>query len=95
MHIIDDRPQRPPLPMLFSLADMDRLRIFYDNMNHVLVSRPENIVESASRFRGHGFYRWNTTLNFFYGESQLRRLQRGFGHPGHMKRFDLFTEIQT
>lgn len=89
MHITDDRPPRLSLAMIFSLADMDRLRIFYNSTNDILVCCPENLIESVRRFYGHAVYRWNATINFFYREAQFCRLRRRFGHQDHMKLFDL------
>jgi hypothetical protein len=77
-------------PFLLSLADMDKLQVYLNNLQNVLVT-PNGNVPVVRRF-GHSFLLWDTTLQVFLTESfdhnpcyltntELQRLHRRFGHP--------------
>jgi hypothetical protein len=77
-------------PFLLSLADMDHLGIYFNNLTDMLVTRQGNIPV-VRRF-GHCFLLWDTSLQNFIVESfdqetcyltstELQRLHRRFGHP--------------
>jgi hypothetical protein len=77
-------------PFLLSLADMDKLGIYFNNLLNMLVT-PKGNVPVVRRF-GHSFLLWNTSLQSFIAESfacnpcyltntELQRLHRRFGHP--------------
>ena len=79
-----------PTPFLLSLADMDRLSVYYNNLNDTLVTS-QGVIPVIRRF-GHCFLLWNTSLcsyiidSFDYQECyfttmELQRLHRRFGHP--------------
>src|SRR5207248_9635344 len=72
------------------LADMDTLKVFYNNLNNVLVT-PTKSVPVVRRF-GHPFLLWEESLQSFITNSfdqnpcyltatELRQLHRRFGHP--------------
>ena len=77
-------------PFLLSLADMDRLKIYLNNLSNVLVT-PSGDVPVVRQF-GHPFLLWDTPLQVHLAESfdcnpcylttvELQRLHRRFGHP--------------
>ena len=82
------------IPFLLSLADMDRLGVYLDNLKNCLVTTAGGVqahIPVVRRF-GHIFLVWNTSLQSFIQESfsynpcflteaELRRLHRRFGHP--------------
>lgn len=79
-------------PLLLCLADMDKLGIYYNNIENVLVTTsPTRNVPVVRRF-GHPFLLWEETLHNFITTSfytnpcyltdtELRQLHRRFGHP--------------
>jgi hypothetical protein len=77
-------------PFLLSLADMDKLGVYFNNLSNVMVT-PNSDVPVVRRF-GHSFLLWNASLQSFISESfdynpcfltnvELQRLHRRFGHP--------------
>ena len=81
-------------PFLLSLADLDGLKVYFNNLKDVLVTQNGD-VPVVRRF-GHPFLLWDTTLQSFLLESldsnpcfltdvELRRLHRRFGHPSISK----------
>jgi hypothetical protein len=77
-------------PFLLSLADMDKLGVYFNNLSNQLVTST-GIVPVVRRF-GHPFLLWDTSLRNFIVKSfncnpcylsdvELRRLHRRFGHP--------------
>jgi hypothetical protein len=78
-------------PFLLSLADMDKLGVYFNNLTNSLVTSTGNSVLVVRRF-GHSFLLWDTSLQSFIAESfaynpcyltevELQRLHRRFGHP--------------
>src|SRR6266568_8258316 len=77
-------------PFLLCFADMDILKVYYNNLKNVLVP-PTKSVPIIRRF-GHPFLLWEKSLQSFITHSfdqnpcyltttELRRLHRRFGHP--------------
>jgi hypothetical protein len=77
-------------PFLLSLADMDKLGVYFNNLSNVIVT-PKGDVLVVRRF-GHSFLLWDTSLQSFIAESfmhnpcfltdvELQRLHHKFGHP--------------
>src|SRR5450432_2959538 len=77
-------------PFLLSLADMDALNVYFNNLTNVLVT-PQGNVPVVRRF-GHSFLLWNSSLQGFIADSfnytscyltntELQRIHRRFGHP--------------
>jgi hypothetical protein len=77
-------------PFLLSLADMDKLGVYFNNLSNVIVT-PKGDVPVIRRFR-HSFLLWNTSLQSFITESfdynpcfltnvKLQWLHYRFGHP--------------
>jgi hypothetical protein len=77
-------------PFLLSLANMDKLGVYFNNLKNELVTST-GTVPVVRRF-GHPFLLWDTSLHHFIVESfshdpcylsevELRRLHRRFGHP--------------
>jgi len=78
-------------PFLLSLADMDKLGVYFNNLTNSLITSTSNSVPVVRRF-GHSFLLWDTSLQSFIAESftcnpcyltnvELQRLHRRFGHP--------------
>ena len=77
------------IPILLSLADMDRMMLKYDNIQDILEHIPSGEKVSVHRKYGHPFYKWcNMTISLFT-EQELRRLHKRFGHPSSEKLFNL------
>jgi hypothetical protein len=84
-HIVDANT-----PFLLCLADMDKLQVYYNNIQDVLVTRTGEVLV-VRRFR-HAFLLCNSSLQTYLLESfelnpcyltevELHRLHRRFGHP--------------
>jgi hypothetical protein len=83
------------LPFLLSLADMDRLKVYYNNITNYVVSQTRKVP--VVRRYGHPFLLWDEHLNAFIAESfsnrtnceltelELRQLHRRFGHPSALR----------
>jgi len=48
-------------PFLLSLADMDKLRVYFNNLTNSLVTSTSNSILVVRRF-GHSFLLWDTSL---------------------------------
>ena len=73
-------------PFLLCLADMDRLRVHYNNVTDVLIT-PTGELPIVRRF-GHPFLVWSEAIHPFLQELpcyltevEIRQLHRRFGHP--------------
>jgi hypothetical protein len=78
-------------PFCLSLADMDELKVYFNNLRNQLITSTGKQIPVIRRF-GHSFLLWDTSLKTFISESftsnpcfltepELRRLHRRFGHP--------------
>ncbi|KHJ30393.1 hypothetical protein EV44_g3899 [Erysiphe necator] len=85
-------------PFLLSLSDMDKLRVYYDNLRNILIT-PTKTVNEVRRF-GHAFLLWGIFLESFISfsfymnpcfltETELRRLHRRFGHPSAQRLYTI------
>ena len=81
-------------PFLLSLADMDRLKVYLNNVKNVLVME-DQVIPVIRRF-DHPFLLWKTSLQSYITESfdtnpcyltdtELRQLHKCFRHPSAMK----------
>ena len=79
---------------LLSLADIDRLRVYLNNVENILVG--DNHVTPVVRRFGHPFLLWKTAVQSYITQSfntnpcyltdtELRQLHRRFGHPSMTK----------
>lgn len=59
---VDDSQPRPNIPILLSVADMEKLSIYFDNTTDRLVRRSSGEMAKIARINGHAFYRWNPDL---------------------------------
>jgi hypothetical protein len=77
-------------PFLLSLADIDKLNVYFNNLTNTLVTL-NGLVLIVCRF-GHSFLLWDTSFQVFIAESfaydpcflttvKLQRLYRRFSHP--------------
>jgi hypothetical protein len=75
---------------LLSLDDMDKLRVYFNNLTNYIVTSTGRHVPVVRRF-GHSFLLWNDVLQSlisesftcnpcFLTETELRRLYRRFGY---------------
>ncbi|KAM4061611.1 reverse transcriptase (RNA-dependent DNA polymerase) [Hirsutella rhossiliensis] len=72
---------KTPTPFLLSLADMDRLGIYFNNLTDTIVGRTTLPV---IRKWGHPWFllpKTNEAAIAFLTESEIRTLHRRFGHP--------------
>jgi len=76
LHVVD-----ADVPMLLSLADMDILGLYYNNVSDLLIHSATNTSVGIVRKFGHPFYSWSPILHCMYTETELHRLHRRFGHP--------------
>lgn len=93
--IVEFHVVKADTPFLLCLADMDRLNIYYNNLQNKLILNDDKIIPITRRF-GHPFLLWECSLNAYVTESfacnpcyltetELRQLHRRFGHPSAMK----------
>ncbi|KAK1907590.1 hypothetical protein P3342_005917 [Pyrenophora teres f. teres] len=70
-----------PTPFLLCLADMDRLKVYFNNTTDELVQ--DKIRIPVLRKWGHPWFHLNKRerATVFLTETELRRLHRRFGHP--------------
>jgi len=76
IHVVD-----ADVPLLFSLADMDKHKVFYNNLVDKLIHAPTGAFGRVRRKFGHPFLYWNPLYHCMYTEPELRRLHNRFGHP--------------
>ncbi|KAF1936672.1 hypothetical protein EJ02DRAFT_427316, partial [Clathrospora elynae] len=74
-----------PTPFLLCLADMDRLKVYFNNTTDELVQG--NARTPVIRKWGHPWFHLNKReqATVFLTETELRRLHRRFGHPAVMQ----------
>lgn len=88
-HVVD-----ADCPFLLSLADMDRLGYYLNNVQNLMVGKTNHPI---IRLNGHAFMTWGNSLSVFCTEAfatdedtppesqltevQLKQLHRRFGHP--------------
>lgn len=89
LHIINS-----DLPILLSLADMDRLRVHYNNLADKLYHVPTGYFARISRIFGHPFLCWNPINHCFSTEAKLRRLHKRFGHPHADKLYNVLKRSE-
>lgn len=66
---------------LLSLADMDRLGIFYNNSKDKLIRNANKDSTTVTRFHEHPVPYWNPFLLCSFTENGPRQLHHRFGHP--------------
>jgi len=75
---------------LLSLDDIDKLRVYFNNLTNCIITSTGRHVPVIRRF-GHSFLLWNNALQSlisesftynpcFFTETKLRRLYRRFGY---------------
>jgi hypothetical protein len=82
---------------LLSLVDMNRLKVYFNNVENTLVKIVDDQKKSFSVIRrfGHGFLLWKNVIFTFDSnlcyliETELRQLHRRFGHSSVRKLSDL------
>ena len=79
-HIVD-----ADVPFLLCLADMDRLGVYYDNIDDQLIHKGSGHFAQIQRVYGHPFVQWDPVAECLLTETELRRLHRRFGHPSAEK----------
>lgn len=81
-----------PTPFLLCLADMDRLKVYFNNTTDELVQDAVRIP--VLRKWGHPWFHLNKRerATAFLTEIELRRLHRRFGHPAVMRLVKLLKD---
>ena len=85
-------------PFLLSLHNMDRLKVYLNNVSNLLIT-PSTTIPVVRRF-GHPFLLWKDCLNSFITvlfnsnpcfltDTELRQLHRRFGHPSSERLYQL------
>lgn len=82
------------VPLLLSLADMDRLGLAYDNVVDVLIHKESGAQAPMQRNFGHPILIWSRNLVCFFNISELNRLHRRFGHPAAEKLHNLLRRAR-
>lgn len=76
-------------PFLLGLADMDRIGVYFDNIDNRLVRKSDSKFHLVARKFGHPFLTFHTpeeSMAFHQlTEKELRRLHKRFGHPSTRK----------
>jgi hypothetical protein len=89
-------------PFLLSLADMDRLKVYFNNVENTLFMTTKNRDLPVIRRFDHDFLLWKNSHSLhsyiaqsfnsypcYLTDTELRQLHRRFGHPSTMKLHDL------
>lgn len=84
MHITDE-----DVPLLLSLADMDRKGIFYRIFEDSLVHQESGEFATVTPIFEHIFLHWHYFMEFLFTEAELLRIHRCFGHPEADKIYNL------
>jgi hypothetical protein len=101
-HILD-----ASIPFLFSLKDMDRLKVYLNNVTNEIISTNGKRRAPVIRKWGHPWFFTSKLKNALYlTDVKLKRLHRRFGHPatnrlckllkraGHKKHRSKLEEIE-
>lgn len=85
------------ITLLFSLADMDKLRIMFDNLKNKICNDSSRAVASVTRHHGHPFLQWSPYNQSFFTKIELCRLHRRLGHPHADKQYNVLkrTELRN
>lgn len=75
LHVVDDNT-----PILHSVADMDRLDVYSQNLNILLIRHDYGYTAGIVRLDGRPYVRWNNDTVLHSTFSELRILHRRFGH---------------
>ncbi len=73
------------IPLLLPIADIDKLKLHFNNIYNEPHHQPSGISVVITRQFGHPFYLWQPMLHALFTEAELRRLRRRFGHPQNEK----------
>lgn len=76
LHIVD-----ADTLILLSIDDMDRLGIYLQNLDNVLVHRNSGKKANIVRLDAHPYLHWNFLIFSHFTYAKLWRLHRQFGHP--------------
>ena len=82
------------IPILLSLADLDKHHLLFDNMENTLTHVPTGAFSKVRRIFGHPFVLWNPFTNCLFSKGELSRLHRRFGHPSTEKLHNLLKKIE-
>lgn len=77
--------------LLLELPDMDRLGIFFNNLEDLLVNALYEKTVSTTCLFGHAFIRWKPHMNCHFTELELRGIHRRFGHSSTQKLYKLLN----
>lgn len=84
-------------PILLSIEDMDRLGIYFDNLDNSVVYKCSDESSKVSMTGGHPFIFWNPHITCMLTTIEVRRLHGRFGHPSTDKLIKLLegSEIEN
>lgn len=85
------------VPLLLSLADMDRMKIFYNNHTYQLMHHKSCETTQSKPFYGHSFVRYDSMLQSFFMYTELKHLHKRFTYPHVDKLLNLLklTELDS
>ncbi len=67
--------------ILLSLADMGRIKLYYNNLTDFLHHTPSGACAKVTRQFGHPFIIWSVFAESLFTESELRRLHKPVRTP--------------
>lgn len=79
-HTVDD-----DVSILLSIDDMERLGIYFDNLNDSLVHASSIMSTFIEKVNGYPFVWWNANMTCMMIAVELRRLRHRFGRPSTYK----------
>ncbi len=88
-HIVDG-----DIPLLLSIADMEKLKLHFNNIINELHHQPSGTSVLITQQFCHPFYLWQLMLQALFTEAELRRLYRLFGHPHNEKLYNLLRRAR-
>lgn len=77
------------LPITLSLADMDELSIYFNNLSNDVIHQSSQEKTTVKRFYGHPFVHWDPLQQSFFTYTELKRLHKRFSHPHVDKLYNL------
>lgn len=90
VHILEN-----DVPLLLSLFDMDCVGVHYNNLENKLIHPASGMTANISRQFGHPFITWNSPIQCYFTETEIRRLHKRFGHPHQDKLFNLLRRADV
>lgn len=77
-----------------SYDDMDRLWIYFNNLNNQQIHENSGGMTKILCFHGHPFVHYDALTWSFFTYMELKRLRKRFGHPHAEKLFNLLKRAK-